>query len=143
MAKRKQTIEQIETSLARWQTRLKRAMTAIERLQKQRKRMLAKKPKPLAVTLLKQMAAEGAAESAERPTAPPPPPTTQIDTSIPDFLRHSKDTPEAEAIRAEQADRKRRKNAGRVATMKAKASGETKKMPLTGRAALAAIRAQA
>ena len=66
----------------------------------------------------------------------------EIDTSIPAFLRRKPD-PVAEQIAAEQKDLKRRKAQGRIATMKAKKSGETRKMPLTGKAALAAIRGDA
>jgi len=46
----------------------------------------------------------------------------------------------ADSIRAEQAERKKLKARGRIATMKAKQSGATKRMPLTGKAALAALR---
>jgi hypothetical protein len=63
-----------------------------------------------------------------------------LDTAIPDFLKAGQGDPVAEQIRAEQAEIKRRKSAGRIAKMKAKQSGETRKMPLTGRAALDAIR---
>lgn len=159
MARKKQiTVEQIDERITRWQGKLKRAVNTIERLQRMRKRALKKaaavdlaiapplakavkpKPEPLAVTLFKEMAAEGAAESAERPAAPGVQAPAAIDTTLPDFLRRDRDTPEAAQIRAEQAERKSRKNAGRIATMKAKARGDLKKMPLTGRAAMAAIR---
>lgn len=67
---------------------------------------------------------------------------------IPDFLRRAgnigKMTPAdlaaMAAIDAEQKERKRTKSTNRIATMKAKQSGETRRMPLEGRAALAAIR---
>ena len=65
---------------------------------------------------------------------------TAEDNGIPDFLRRPKLDPVAEQIKAEQAETKKKKAAGRIAKMKAKKSGETKKMPLTGRAALDAIR---
>jgi hypothetical protein len=125
MAKKTMTLEHIDFSISRWKTRLKRAMTAIDKLEKQRKRLI-----------------KGA-------TVPPPdlaiaPPLAkavvkEIDTSIPSFLRRSPD-PVAEAIKAEQAETKRLKASGRIAKLKAKQSGETRKMPLTGKAALAAIR---
>lgn len=127
----RKTLEQIDASLARWQTRLRRAVNSIERLQKQRKRIAKAKPpaKP---------------EPSAKP-APPvreviEPPKGEIDTSIPAFLQRKKPDPVAEQIRQDQADAKRRKTAGRIATMKAKRSGETRKMPLTGKAALEAIR---
>lgn len=122
----RKTLEQIDASLARWQTRLRRAVNSIERLQKQRKRIAKAKP----------------------PAKPEPPeivepPKGEIDTSIPAFLQRKKPDPVAEQIRQDQADAKRRKTAGRIATMKAKRNGETRKMPLTGKAALAAIDAGA
>jgi cytochrome P450 len=71
-----------------------------------------------------------------------------IDTGIPDFLRRGQaaqkavDEVIADQIREEQAAAKTAKARGRIATLKAKKSGETKKMPLTGKAALAAIRGE-
>lgn len=64
---------------------------------------------------------------------------------IPGFLARKregerKDREAAAAIRAEQAERKTLKSRGRIAKMKAVQNGDTKRMPLTGRAALAAIR---
>jgi hypothetical protein len=58
---------------------------------------------------------------------------------IPDFLRRQS-SPEAEQIKAEQAAVKKAKAAGRIAKMKAKKSGETRKMPVSGKAALDLIR---
>jgi hypothetical protein len=54
--------------------------------------------------------------------------------------RQPKLDPVAEQIAAEQAETKKKKAQGRIAKMKAKKSGETRKMPLTGKAALEAIR---
>jgi hypothetical protein len=116
----KKTIEQIDAGLARWQTRLKRAVNAIERLQKQRKRMAKAASKP--------------------PVAATPPVKSPVDDlAIPDFLKREPD-PVAEQIRQEQAETKRAKARGRIEKMKAKQRGDLKKMPLTGRAALEAIR---
>jgi hypothetical protein len=145
----KKTIEQIETSLTRWKTRLRRAMTMIDKLEKQRKRLVK------ATTVRASVPAHPTVDSETTLGALPPPVevcdppgTTQlkpvpaiveVDTSIPSFLRRTPD-PVAEQIKAEQAETKRKKAAGRIATMKAKKAGETRKMPLTGRAALAAIR---
>jgi hypothetical protein len=150
MAK-KPTIESIDASLARWKTRLKRAVNMIDKLEKQRKRLvkaagrvsvpayptvdseatlgaLPPKPEPLAVTIMREMAA-------------PVEPAKPDDGGIPDFLRRKSDPDQvAEQIRQEQAETKRRKAVGRIATMKAKKAGETRKMPLSGKAALAAIR---
>jgi hypothetical protein len=126
----KKTIEQVEASIARWQSRLRRAVNAIERLQKQRKRMAAAKPKP-------------APKPAPAPMPPhePEPMPSPVDIGIPDFLQRGVAAQKAvDEIIAEQAEHKRRKSAGRIARMKAKQSGETKRMPLTGKAALDAIR---
>lgn len=62
------------------------------------------------------------------------------DDPIPGVLRRTPLTPEAKAILAEQADRTRTKSRARIAKMKAKQNGDTKRMPLTGRAAIEAIR---
>jgi hypothetical protein len=75
--------------------------------------------------------------TANVPSSNQPP---KDDLGIPDFLRRSKPDPVAEQIKQEQAETKKIKAAGRIAKMKAKKSGETKKMPLTGKAAIAAIR---
>ena len=71
--------------------------------------------------------------------------------AIPDFLKRmgsiGEKTPgdlrDAEAraeIEREQAGRKARKAKARIEKMKAKQAGDLKKMPLTGKAALAALR---
>jgi hypothetical protein len=131
---RKPTLETVTASMARWQTRLRRAVRAIEKLEKQKKRIekAAAKAEPLALTIMREIAA--------------PDPTPGVicravaDTGIPAFLQRKKLDPVAERMVQEQAETKRKKAAGRIAKMKAKKSGETRKMPLTGKAALEAIR---
>jgi hypothetical protein len=60
---------------------------------------------------------------------------------IPAFLRRDqKDAAARAEIEATNAERKKRKTIARIAKMKAKDAGELRKMPLTGKAALAAIR---
>ena len=122
-------------AIKRWRSKLKRAMTTLEKLERQRKRLeVAEAKKVTAVE-------------------PPPPPveTATVVTSpvkdeggIPDFLRvqpRSKaDQEAADELRQEQEERKRAKARGRIEKLKAKKSGETRKMPLSGRAALAHIR---
>lgn len=146
---KRNTLEDNAVALKRWRSRLKRAMTMIEKLERQRKRLEAKsqsgvglpsaaradhpkklvprqpaaRPEPLAVTIMREI------------TEPP----KEIDTSIPSFLKRTPD-PVAEQIKAEQAETKRAKARGRIERMKAKQRGDLKKMPLTGKAALAAIR---
>ena len=132
------TIEQIDASIDRWDRRLRRAVCALAKLKTQRKRLAQRltkppvaRPEPLAVTIMQEMIAP--APAPDLAVAHP------LDTSIPSFLRRTPD-PVAEQIKAEQAETKKKKAAGRIATMKAKKAGDLKKMPLTGKAALAAIR---
>jgi hypothetical protein len=61
------------------------------------------------------------------------------DLGIPDFLNRKLD-PVAAQIKSEQEETKRAKARGRIEKMKAKQRGDLKKMPLTGKAALDAIR---
>jgi len=142
MAKKTMTLEHIDYSISRWKTRLKRAMTAIDKLEKQRKRIL-KAQADLAVAPPLAKAVERGLQAGVQPLPPAPraPVPPKTDDDIPSFLRRSPD-PVAEAIKVEQAETKRLKAQGRIAKMKAKQSGETKRMPLTGKAALAAIRGQ-
>jgi hypothetical protein len=159
MAK-KPTLEQVEASIARWKTRLKRAMTALDKLEKQQKRLVKAaaqprvisdapaKPEPLAVTIMKELAAPQPVQPARDPSQEAerlmgrPGRGGAGDDDIPAFLRRQSSDPDpvAEQIKAEQAETKAAKARGRIAKMKAKKSGETKKMPLSGRAALDAIR---
>jgi len=72
------------------------------------------------------------------------PHTSLDDLGIPTFLQRqqdaeTRDKAAAEAIRAEQAERKRNKTRVRIEEMKAKQSGATKHMPLQGKDALKAI----
>jgi len=104
------------------------------------------------------MAAKPVVKAHVEPPVPPPvsPVTTVAPApgslitpddglAIPTFLQRSRDAAArdkiaADAIRAEQDERKRNKARVRIETMKAKQSGATRKMPLSGREALAAIR---
>ena len=163
----REQLDHVEASIKRWNSRLRRSVTAIEKLEKRRKRLLHKaaeaagRPKPVP-----------APKPAPAPEAAPAPAlaasvTTlgdslafleqQRDAGIPEFLRRGiaaqkavdevilsdvmkRDAEAAAAVAAEAAELKKRKTAGRIAKMKAKQSGETRKMPLSGKAALAAIR---
>jgi hypothetical protein len=138
MTKKTMTLEHIDYSLSRWKTRLKRAMTVIDKLVKQRKRLLK------ATTVRASVPAHPTVDSETTlgtvPPKPEPPAVAHpLDTSIPSFLRRTPD-PVAEQIRSQQAETKQLKARGRIAKMKAKQAGDLKKMPLTGKAALAAIR---
>ena len=134
----KKTLEQIDAAIARWQSRLKRSVNAIDRLQKQRKRIDKAATR---ATIVREIAAEPVAPPQTMvPPAPDLAVAHPLDTAIPAFLQRKRLEPAAAQIVAEQAARSKAKAAGRIATMKAKKAGETKRMPLTGRAALAAIR---
>jgi hypothetical protein len=145
MAKKPKTIEHLDASIGRWKTRLKRAVTMIDKLEKQRKRVekaAANPPKP------QPKATAATVQPPKVSDVKPLPPDllkeyreTADEPAIPTFLRRtSKDDAAAAEIRQERDDQKKAKARGRIAKMKAKQSGETKKMPLTGRAALDAIR---
>lgn len=145
---KRQTNEQIERSLVRWKSKLKRSITMIDKLEKQLKRRAVSDPAvaPAGATRPKRW-------SPERQTFVPPVVDKTVENSaavaqvqkqpdigIPTFLQRKKLDPVAEEIMAEQTATKKAKAAGRIAKMKAKQSGATRKMPLTGRAALDAIR---
>jgi hypothetical protein len=137
MAKKQVTIEHLDASITRWKSRLRRAMTAIDKLEKQRKRLIAREALAVAPPLAKAVVKPQPAS----PVAPPPAPVIPVSDDIPAFLRHqSEPSPIADQIRQEQAETKKKKATGRIAKMKAKQSGETKRMPLSGKAALDAIR---
>jgi hypothetical protein len=132
---KRNNIEQNAAAIKRWQSRLKRAVTMLGKLEKQRTRLLRAKP----VSVTPRVTLKAPVEIAP-PVATPAPLTAMPDTGIPGFLQRKKLDPVAEQIAQEQKEIKRRKSAGRIATMKAKRAGDLSKMPLTGKAALAAIR---
>ena len=158
MAK-KPTLSHVETLIARNETRLKRTMTALDKLKKQRARLLKAAPTVPASTLVAAVKGHIARTVTVRASLPAHPtvdsettlgtgpsskPTTDDDKlDIPGFLRRQgpsdADKAAADKLKAEQAATKKAKAQGRIATMKAKKSGETRKMPLTGKAALALI----
>jgi hypothetical protein len=148
----KQAISNLEHNAAaikRWRSRLKRAMTMLEKLERQRKRFekvaraelaiappTATRPKPVPASAL-----VAAVRTVVKPE--PKPVVTEVDTSFPAFpafLQRNKLDPVAAEIANQQETTKRAKSRGRVEKMKAKQRGDLKKMPLTGRAALDAIR---
>lgn len=69
-----------------------------------------------------------------------------LDEGIPEFLKRPRESSEdakvAAQLKAEQEERKSAKARGRIAKLKAKKSGETQKMPLSGKAALKHIRGE-
>jgi len=83
-------------------------------------------------------AAPPVANAAPEPAAAP---AADDKLDIPGFLRRrSPLDATAQAIQDEQDGRRKAKSRGRIATMKAKQAGDLRRMPLQGRAALAAIR---
>jgi len=90
---------------------------------------------------VQRLAKAMATEPTPKPASPAPPP----DLAIPTFLQRSKeadakDAAAAAAIKQQQAERKKLKATIRSEERKAKASGDTKRMPLTGREALQYLR---
>jgi hypothetical protein len=86
----------------------------------------------------------------EKPAKPRPAPTPaetqpEAEPDIPTFLDRRKQGEQRDAearakIQAEQEERKRAKASARIEKMKRKRSGAAARMPLSGKAALAAIR---
>jgi len=188
MAKKPETIDHLDLAIARWETRLKVAMTKLSKLKLKRKalarriaevdRALSPPPgfmelagagivrrvvKPVHVVHVPSdpvvpTVARVVVKPPENSDAVAPAPKQPEDLSIPDFLQRGQaaqkaandaadaadqrlnDLLIANEIREEQANRKTAKARGRIATMKAKQAGDTKRMPLTGKAALAALR---
>jgi hypothetical protein len=75
------------------------------------------------------------------PSQEPPRALQTVAEGIPGFLdRRTPRTPEAEQLAAEIEGKRVAKSRARIATLKADRAGERKRMPLEGKAALAAIR---
>lgn len=139
------TIETVDIAIKRWETKLTRAMRQLSKLRLQRMRLKKRAEQPK-VTVRASVSAHPTVDSETTLGALPPPeakPTPMID-GIPEFLQR---TPQAEAVKAvldegtallkaEIEDTKKRKTKGRIEKMKAKARGDLKKMPLSGKAAL-------
>src|SRR5258707_12937126 len=91
MTKKIDKLEHNATALKRWRTRLKRAITMIDKLERQRKRLEAKATQPKAAKV-------------ERPAspAPVPVPATPDDLAIPTFLQRKKLDPAPTEIVQEQ-----------------------------------------
>jgi len=109
-------------------------------LERQRKRLEAaaiKPPKP--VTFAEPVMREIIEQpKAEAPKVETPKPDDNL--AIPTFLQRKKLDPVAAEIASQQEATKRVKARGRIDKMKAKRRGDLKRMPLSGKAALDAIR---
>jgi hypothetical protein len=170
MPKRTKTIADLEADEKRWKTRMRRAFNALDKIDHQKRRLLAKagaappKTTPIISSIAPQRQTTMIGIAAPE-TAPPPGfmelsgagierPATGDGFDIPGFLRRAKgtaadqaeaqqrkiDREAADKLREELAATKKAKATGRIATMKAKKAGDTTKMPLSGRAALDKIR---
>jgi hypothetical protein len=141
MAKKKRDLDHVERLIAKNKTKLKLTMTNLAKLEKEAKRLARAK---MIVALAAMKPDTTGPVIVQQPPEPKvvahhsiTPPVRDVDLDIPTFLRRSaKDAAVADEIKAEQASVKKAKAAGRIAKMKAKKSGETRKMPLTGKAAL-------
>jgi hypothetical protein len=126
-------LEHNAAAIKRWRSRLKRAMSMLDKLEKQRKRLEAKVIPSVYTKIVDKVVVNKepvpalllAAELA----------STDADLGIPSFLRRTPD-PAVEAIKTEQAETKKKKAKGRIEKMKAKKRGDLKKMPLSGKAAM-------
>jgi hypothetical protein len=124
------------------------ALLTLQRSTTQRDACLAKLVRyELKLTSLRRQVQRLAKALAAEPTSKPMPATVPVAVEakpvpdIPTFLQRSKeadakDAAAAAAIKAEQAERKKLKATIRSEERAAKASGATKRMPLTGREAL-------
>jgi len=145
-ARREANYQRIAITIQRWQAKLAKADAAVQRsirtlakLERKRRRMekalaeppliAAREPTKEQVLIIKSLDV-----AAELKPAPPD------DLSIPTFLQRKKLDPVAAAIKLEQEEQKLAKSRGRIEKMKAKQRGDLSKMPLTGKAALDAIR---
>jgi hypothetical protein len=154
---KRQTLTQVLTSIDRWRTKAKRAMTMLDKLEKQKRRMMkAAQPRiadlqrprahatladpintigPAIREALEDTQKNGIGEAVISPA----------DFEIPPFLRRvavskATDNAIAEKIKTEQVAVKKAKARGRIERMKAKQRGDLKRMPLTGKAALEYIK---
>ena len=139
--------DDIVAQMAREQKRRDKALTTLIRTEGRIKKLRRR----LTLALLAaQRAQQPAAPAREEiaPTPPAPPPTPEpvkvIDDAIPTFLRRAPATAADVAakaeIEAEQLARRKTKSRVRVERMKAKQAGDLRKMPVSGREALALIR---
>jgi hypothetical protein len=162
LTRQEQNLKRIEEAIVRWQTRLRRAANTLGKLEQQRRR--ADKAL-IKANLLKEQRSRGSApisdpstlgdairKSIQDQVKPEPVAIVQHsdgsistitkddDLAIPTFLRRKQLDPVAAEIKAEQEEIKRKRAQGRKAKSVAKRRGDLKKMPLTGKAALDAIR---
>lgn len=143
-------LEKINASIERWQRRLNRAVGAIKRLDAKRKRLNRKLleatlPTTEPVVVVTVPATSHVAVTAAKLVEAKPAVVADVSEDLPAFLdrrspKSAEDQAVADKILADRAEHKRQKDIGSKARRKAERSGATRKMPLQGAAALAAIR---
>jgi hypothetical protein len=123
------TLEQIERSLEKLRSRLYRTVNKIHMLEKAERR------------IRRRMELEATPKS--EPVVTPP---ATLDIKEQPWIKSASrgnlteaDKAAIAGIEAAQAERKAAKTTARIAKLKASKAGDTKRMPLTGKAALAAI----
>lgn len=140
-------LAKINAAIERWQRRQTRAGNALAKLYRQKKRLEAAatappKPKRPAKPKLEFAFKHGLAEPIIGRGKPEPAPTPADDSDALDVRSQPWAKPNAadEAAKAkliaDRAERKKQKAAGQAAARKAKAKGDTRRMPLSGKAAL-------
>ncbi|HSV26215.1 MAG TPA: hypothetical protein VLJ17_24725 [Xanthobacteraceae bacterium] len=132
--RRKTDVASIDAKIKKWNSRLKRAVNAIAKLELQKKRLLRPTRKPGTPVIVKTKVDPLPASLAQEYR------TTADDLDVPAFLKRSKDETAKAEIQEQQAEKKRQKTAGRIAKLKADKAGERKQMPLSGKDALAYIK---
>jgi len=153
---KRMTIEECDAAIKRWRTKFRIAVNRLDDLERIKKRLVARHAKEAAearAAAAEQEAAQhvtmiaiAAPEPVTAPANPEPVTAPGGGDDIPGFLRRgvaaqkAVDKVIADQIIADEAERKKTKAAGQAAKRKAKARGDLKKMPLTGKAALDAIR---
>jgi hypothetical protein len=138
--KRNATLDQIDAAINRVEARLFRAALALQKLRRQRVQKLRRKPPPAKTSVVTASPAETLVVTASSDLTIPAALDRRSQATKDADRARLMDLNAAETIKAELAERKKRKAAGQAARRKAKLSGETRQMPLTGKAALAAIR---
>jgi len=133
--------------MERWLRKLVRAANEVDRLRRERKRLLKPQPLPKEATDL---------PSDPLPTfapSPPTPPEKAADLDIPDYLKRKREgdakdaafkaklTAEIAETSKAKTERAKKKRAINKETLDAELTGKRRAMPLTGKAALDAIRA--
>ena len=156
MAKKRRTVRDVDDAIARWMTRLRRAIRMVDDLHQEKKRIikaaaLAPRPAMPPVTMLAVAKPQVETDHLPEPEFEKLAKAGDNELEIPEWLRRAgpigdktpaslKDLEARAQIEAEQANKRIAKSRARIEKMKAKKAGDLKKMPLSGKAALDHIR---